>query len=104
MKKSLLWVCAAATLTLGSCVSKKQFVALQTENQSLSKSYQEAQVQLAESRAKATSLEERLAEARKSNEELLKQYNTLQASLDKSIQLFRYDSDVPCPVSLYFSI
>ena len=86
MKKSLLWVCAAATLTLGSCVSKKQFVALQTENQSLSKSYQEAQVQLAESRAKATSLEERLAEARKSNEELLKQYNTLQASLDKSIQ------------------
>ena len=86
MKKSLLWVCAAATLTLGSCVSKKQFVALQTENQGLSKSYQEAQVQLAESRAKATSLEERLAEARKSNEELLKQYNTLQASLDKSIQ------------------
>lgn len=75
-----------AGLCFSSCVTKKQYVGLQTNYDNLNKSYQEAQVQLAESRATAKSLEERLAEAQKANEELKKSYATLQSSLDKSIQ------------------
>lgn len=43
-------------------------------------------MQLAESRASGKSLEDRLAEARKNNEELRSAYAALQGSLDKSLQ------------------
>ncbi len=76
----------AAGLCFSSCVTKKQYAGLQTNYDNLSKSYQEAQVQLAESRATVKSLEDRLAEARKANAELKQSYATLQSSLDKSIQ------------------
>jgi len=85
---SLLTGCLLFT----SCVSKKQFVGLQTnynqlqtENTDLKKSYQDTQVQLAESSTKVKSLEERLAEAKKNNEELRSDYASLQGSLDKSL-------------------
>ena len=75
------------------CVSKKQFAELQTdyrqlqtENNDLSKSYQQAQVTLAENRANIKSLEERLAEAQQNNADLKASYASLQGSLDKSIQ------------------
>ena len=75
------------------CVSKKQFAELQTsyrqlqtENSDLSKSYQQAQVTLAENRANIKSLEERLAEAQQNNADLKASYASLQGSLDKSIQ------------------
>lgn len=75
------------------CVSKKQFADLQTnyrqlqaENSDLSKSYQQAQVTLAENRANIKSLEERLAEAQQNNADLKASYASLQGSLDKSIQ------------------
>lgn len=86
---SLLTVCILFT----GCVSKKQFVGLQsdysklqTENSDLKKSFQDTQVQLVESRANGKSLEDRLAEARKNNEELRSAYAALQCSLDKSLQ------------------
>lgn len=86
---SLLTVCILFT----GCVSKKQFVGLQsdysklqTENSDLKKSFQDTQVQLVESRANGKSLEDRLAEARKNNEELRSAYAALQGSLDKSLQ------------------
>ena len=86
---SILTVCILFT----SCVSKKQFVGLQsdynklqTENSDLKKSFQDAQVQLVESRVNGKSLEDRLAEARKNNEELRSAYAALQGSLDKSLQ------------------
>ena len=86
---SLLTVCILFT----GCVSKKQFVGLQsdysklqTENSDLKKSFQDTQVQLVESRANGKSLEDRLAEARKNNEELRSAYSALQGSLDKSLQ------------------
>lgn len=86
---SFLTVCILFT----GCVSKKQFVGLQsdynklqTENSDLKKSFQDTQVQLVESRANGKSLEDRLAEARKNNEELRSSYSALQGSLDKSLQ------------------
>ena len=81
------------TLFLTGCVSKKELVNLQTdynklkdEKTTLDKSYQDAQIQLAEYRTQAKSLEDRLSEARKNNQELRNSYATLQGSLDKSLQ------------------
>lgn len=83
-----------ATLLLGSCVSKQQFADLQTNYQNLQTDYQslqsqnsDLQVKLAESNTQVKSLEERLAEVRKLNEEQRKSYAELQKSLDNSIQL-----------------
>ena len=83
-----------ATLLLGSCVSKQQFADLQTNYQNLQTDYQslqsqnsDLQVRLAESNTQVKSLEERLAEARKLNEEQRNAYTELQKSLDNSIQL-----------------
>ena len=83
-----------ATLLLGSCVSKQQFADLQTNDQNLQTDYQslqsqnsDLQVRLAERNTQVKSLEERLAEARKLNEEQRKAYTELQKSLDNSIQL-----------------
>lgn len=83
-----------ATLLLGSCVSKQQFADLQTNYQNLQTDYQslqsqnsDLQVKLAESNTQVKSLEERLAEARKLNEEQRKSYAELQKSLDNSIRL-----------------
>ena len=82
-----------ATLFLTGCVTKKEFVNLQTdynklkdEKSALDKSYQDAQIQLAEYRTQSKSLEARLSEARKNNQELRNSYATLQGSLDKSLQ------------------
>jgi chemotaxis protein MotB len=86
---SLLTGCLLFT----GCVSKKQFTGLQsdysklqTENIDLKKSFQDTQVQLVESRTNVKSLEDRLAEARRNNEELRSAYAILQGSLDKSLQ------------------
>lgn len=85
---SLLTIC----LLLTSCVAKKQFTSLQddykklqTENGDLKKSYQDAQIQLAECRTGSKSLEDRIAEAKRTNDELRASYNALQGSLDKSL-------------------
>lgn len=82
-----------ATLFLTGCMTKKEFVNLQTdynklkdEKSALDKSYQDAQIQLAEYRTQSKSLEDLLSEARKNNQELRNSYATLQGSLDKSLQ------------------
>lgn len=87
MKRSLIVLpLLAGSLLLPGCVSKKQFTELQTTHSQLRADYQQAQVQLAESRATVKSLEDRLAEARKANAELREAYAALQGSLDKSLQ------------------
>ena len=83
MKKILIILTAG--LLLSSCASKKKFVALQQDSTTLQNEYQEAKVKLAENRATIKSLEERLAEAKKANEQMKVAYSTLQGSLDKSI-------------------
>ena len=77
----------------GSCVSKKQLEAVQTDyktlqakHASLNDDYQRAQVQLAEYKATNKSLEDRLNEARTANAQMKEQYTALQGSLDASIQ------------------
>lgn len=89
-KVFVLLMVGAAVMT--GCVSKKQFTNLESDYKTLkeksvelAKSYQDAKVQLAESKANVTSLEDRLAEARKNNDELRAAYNALQGSLDKSL-------------------
>jgi chemotaxis protein MotB len=86
---SLLVMCMALT----SCVSKKQLVGLQSDYNKLQTNYTALQtensdlkVRLAESSATINSLEDRLAEAKKVNEELRSDYAILQGSLDKSLQ------------------
>lgn len=94
MKNSLIVLSLmTGCLFTTSCVSKQKYAEMQTsynrlqaENGDLKKSYQEAQVNLAECRANSKSLDERLAEAKKTNEELRQSYNALQGSLDKSLQ------------------
>lgn len=76
---------AAALVALTGCVSNKKFAALQTEHEALKKDYNASQVALAESRANGKSLETLLAEAKANNEELKRNYASLQKSLDNSI-------------------
>ena len=84
MKKILIILTAG--LLLSSCASKKKFVALQQDYTTLQNEYQEAKVKLAENGATIKSLEERLTEAKKANEQMKVAYTTLQGSLDKSLQ------------------
>lgn len=94
MKKFLMMLAVVmGAYSLSSCVSKKQFTNLEndykqlkTKSMEMAKSYQDTKVQLAESKANTKSLEDRLAEARKANDELRSAYAALQSSLDKSIQ------------------
>lgn len=81
------------TLLLTGCVSKKELVNLQTdynklkdEKTALDRSYQDAQIQLAEYRTQSKSLEDRLQEAQRTNRDLRNNYSVLQGSLDKSLQ------------------
>lgn len=80
---SLLILTASVMLT--SCVSKKQFTRLETDYNRVQSELRESQLQLAESRTRVTSLEERLAEARRNNEELRAAYTEMQNSLNKSL-------------------
>ena len=67
-------------------MTKKQYAQLQTDYNKLDKSYQDTKMKLVACGTKSKSLEERLAEAQKANEELKASYAALQGSLDKSIQ------------------
>jgi len=79
MKKTLLLTSmVVATLLVSSCASKKDLEACQLENKSLSSSYQTAKEQLAAANTRVSSLEDQIAQLKKSNE-------SLQAALDKSL-------------------
>ncbi len=66
--KSALIVIACGMIT--SCVTKGKFRNLQSQYIDLSRDYQQSQLQLTENRTLAASLEDRLAEARKNNDDL----------------------------------
>lgn len=92
MKYSFSLLVLTASIIFTSCVSKKQFTnletdynRLQTEQKDLQRNYQESQLQLAESRTWVANLEERLAEARKNNEDLRAAYAEMQGLLNKSL-------------------
>ncbi|HUH26027.1 MAG TPA: hypothetical protein VLY87_05335, partial [Flavobacterium sp.] len=80
------------TLTLTSCVSKKQYASLQTEYSKLQNDYKglgakfhQSEIDLSSCNARVKSLEDMLAQERSSNNALKKTLESLQGSLDKSI-------------------
>ncbi len=77
-KNVLILPLLATALLVTSCVSKKDLVNCQTENQQLTNSYQTAKEQLAASQARVASLEEQLSQMKGD-------YASLQKSLDKSL-------------------
>lgn len=86
MKKIFLFAAfLGAMLSLGSCVSKKEFQQLKGDYTNLQGLYNQSQVDLATSRTHAKSLEDRLADAQRENEGLKRQLAALQGSLDKSL-------------------
>lgn len=79
MKKSMMIVpLVAGCVLVSGCASKKALEGCQAENKELSRQYQDTKEQLAASKARATSLEEQLAQQKKD-------YAALQRSLDKSL-------------------
>ena len=84
MKKSLILI-AVSALVLSSCGSKKELVACQETNKSLTESLQAAKEDLAAKNARIASLEEQ----QKGMQQMLKaaeeKYDKLQAALDKSL-------------------
>jgi len=85
MKYSFWLLVLTASVIFTGCVSKKQFTTLETDYNRLRTELNDSQLQLAESRTRVASLEERLAEARRNNEELRAAYNEMQNSLNKSL-------------------
>ena len=78
MKKSVFMISLAAAVLLSSCVSKKELVACQTENKTLTTNYQNTKEELAAANARVQSLEQQVKGLAISNK-------NLQASLDKSL-------------------
>ena len=84
--KSILFPLLAGALILSSCASKKEFEALKAENAELKLQNQETRINLAECNANSKNLQDRLAEEQRRVADLRKDYQTLQGSLDKSLQ------------------
>lgn len=86
MKKIFLYAAfLGAVISMGSCVSKKEFQQLQGDYTNLQGLYNQSQVDLATARAHGKSLEDRLADAQRENEGLKRQLAALQGSLDQSL-------------------
>ena len=85
MNKKFLMLALGASLTLSSCVMKKELVECQTQNKELGKKYMDVQEQLAAANASLAASEARM----KSMQEQLNQKSSdmaaLQNSLDKSL-------------------
>ena len=79
MRKNLLLLTLLATgMLFTSCVSKRELENCQSENRSLTSSYQDVKERLAASNTRVQSLEEQLEQTKKA-------YAQLQKSLDKSL-------------------
>ncbi|MDR0231329.1 MAG: flagellar motor protein MotB [Dysgonamonadaceae bacterium] len=75
----------AVGIALTSCVSSRRFNRLNTEHNQLRTDFQESQMLLTRCNTNVVNLEDRLAEARKNNENLRTTLNNLQNSLDLSL-------------------
>lgn len=86
MKKIFLYAAfLGAVISMGSCVSKKEFQQVQGDYTNLQGLYNQSQVDLATARTHGKSLEDRLADAQRENEGLKRQLAALQGSLDQSL-------------------
>jgi chemotaxis protein MotB len=85
MKKNVTFIALAAAVLLSSCASKKDLVACQDENRSLTSTLQSTKEDLAGKNARIASLEEQLAAQKQALEEQKKQTAALQQSLNQSL-------------------
>lgn len=91
MKANLLMTAFAAiavtvsALSVTSCVSSKKYNALKGEYEQLRASYDDSQKALGASSSKAQTLDQMLAEARARNEELRKDYEQVQHTLNRAL-------------------
>ena len=74
-----------ASILFSSCVTQKKFAALEAEYNGLKNDYQQSQLQLTQCLTRGTSLDDRLAEARKANDDLRSNLAEMQKSLNSSI-------------------
>jgi chemotaxis protein MotB len=81
--KSLLIL--TASIMFAGCISSKKFKKLETDYNQLMTNYQESQLQLTKCNTNVLSLEDRLVDARKRNDELRATLDNMQNSLDKSL-------------------
>ena len=80
-----LFLILTASMLLTGCVSSKKFKRLEADYNLLKTDYQDCQLQLTKSNTNVASLDDRLAEARKNNDELLATLANMQKLLDKSL-------------------
>ncbi len=85
MKYSLILLFFTTVAFTTSCVTKGKFKTLQTNYRQLQTEFQGCQLQLTENRTRALSLEERLTEAQRNNEELNTRLAEMQHTLNKSL-------------------
>ena len=85
MKKTTWMMAAAAVVLMSSCASKKDLVACQDENKSLSTLLQSAKEDLAAKNSRITSLEEQQRGMQQALAAAEAKYTKLQESLDKSL-------------------
>ena len=85
MKKTTWMMAAAAVVLMSSCASKKDLVACQDENKSLSTLLQSAKEDLAAKNSRITSLEEQQRGMQQALAAAEAKYAKLQESLDKSL-------------------
>jgi chemotaxis protein MotB len=83
--KKIMFFALTTALMLSSCASKKDLVACQDENKSLTTNLQNAREDLAAKNARLQSLEEQLAAQKQALAEQKKQMDNLQSSLNQSL-------------------
>lgn len=83
--RSIILMTAIVALAATGCVSKKKYAALNADYKSLQSEYNTTQLALTECQTGGKSLQAMLADARKSNEDLQKNYAELQNLLNQSM-------------------
>ncbi|MDE6756069.1 MAG: hypothetical protein K2J66_02885, partial [Muribaculaceae bacterium] len=83
--RSIILMTAVAALTVTGCVSKKKYEALSSDYNSLQSQYNTTQLALTECQTGGKSLQAMLADAKKGNEDLQRNYAELQNALNQSI-------------------
>ena len=83
--RSIILMTAIVALAATGCVSKKKYAALNADYKSLQSEYNTTQLALTECQTGGKSLQAMLADARKGNEDLQKNYAELQNLLNQSM-------------------
>ncbi len=83
--RNIILPLAAVLVVTTGCTSNKKYAALQGRYDDLTREYNETKVELAKSQANASSLEQLLAESLRNNDDLKRNYESIQGSLNQSL-------------------